>query len=445
MCCRLICLFLWLAVSAYPQAPAGPPSFPAEDREGLKLSPNPSIRYAWKRKVFWKLSPGGPTGFYGKSPLPTPAERTAMNGTLTALAGLLQATPTGSEGEGFWVLDSRTLGGVDVLDLPVAFPVGRIPHQFSAGYFPFYHQDGLQGGQWKLSQRGETESVYFYFNRLPRAIGQTVIAKEAASGGKNEVEFYLRPRVTGRWQGLPLYEGQVLLVARAGRDPWVGVPLDRALQAAMPLYAQDRKTAEDRLAGLKKANEEVQAPAYEQKMWEQFERNNGPLKTSRPSNYEARKSSMTREIAYNRKTAAEKANPPRDASGSWYWNPLEAHEAALKLLAGAGSGKMACFAELSGDKKEGRYAVRGDLLAVGSAPGCREVVTTNWDYLDPKLARTAAQILTVVDFGRCAKLEGDKLVSLPVRSWDAPPQGCVQHAQMWRELDWAKVAALVMP
>jgi hypothetical protein len=451
--CFLVCLFSWLAVSALAQAQSGqaqsgPPVFAPDDKEGLKLTRNPSVRYAFKRKVFWKQSVGGNMGFYGKSPQPTPAERAAMTGTLNAMAALFQATLRGREGEGFWVNDSRTLGGVDVLDMPESFPVARVPHQFASGYFPFYHEDYLNAGTWQLSRKGETESAYFYFNRLPREIGQQVLAKEEQGGGRNPIEFYLRPRVSGRWQGLPVYEEKVLVVARAGRDPWVGVPVPRVLRAAMPLYEQDRKTAEERLAGLKKTNEELQSPAYEQRMWEQFEKNNGALKTTRPSNYEARKSSTTREIAYNRKTAAEKANPQRDANGSWYWNPVEAHEAAQRLLAslaGAGAGKTACYVEATGLKKEGRYQMRGDLVPLGSQMDCREVVTTNWDYFDPKLARTAAQILTAVDFGRCAKLEGERLVSIPVRSWDFPPQGCVQHAQMWRELDWAKLAALVVP
>jgi len=54
-------------------------------------------------------------------------------------------------------------------------------------------------------------------------------------------------------------------------------------------------------------------------------------------------------------------------------------------------------------------------------------------------------MLGIYDFGRCAKAEGDGLTSLPVRRWAVPPQGCVQHAEMWRELDWAKFAALIQP
>ena len=52
-------------------------------------------------------------------------------------------------------------------------------------------------------------------------------------------------------------------------------------------------------------------------------------------------------------------------------------------------------------------------------------------------------MLFVRQFGRCVSVANDQLVSKPVGRWDAPPQGCVQYAQMWREADWTKIAALV--
>ena len=67
------------------------------------------------------------------------------------------------------------------------------------------------------------------------------------------------------------------------------------------------------------------------------------------------------------------------------------------------------------------------------------------NYFDLTLPRTTPQILFVRDFGRCVKVAGDTLVSAPISRWDAPPQGCVQHAQMWREVDWTKIAELVTP
>lgn len=70
---------------------------------------------------------------------------------------------------------------------------------------------------------------------------------------------------------------------------------------------------------------------------------------------------------------------------------------------------------------------------------------TNWSYFDPKLPRTAPQILTVADFGRCAKLENGKIISRTIVYGLSPPQGCDQHAPMWREVDWQKIAALLAP
>ena len=90
------------------QRPVGPPSFEPGDTEGLVVSPNPRIRYAWKRKVFWSISMQPGRGTFRLIPAQTAAERTRMTATLDALAALLKATPTGTDGEGFWMKDSRT-------------------------------------------------------------------------------------------------------------------------------------------------------------------------------------------------------------------------------------------------------------------------------------------------------------------------------------------------
>lgn len=437
-----------LAMVATGQERKGPPEFAADDPEGLLVTRNATIRHAWKRKVFWKMMSGGTPGSYGGSPLPTVAEKQQMTSTLNALVALFQATPTGTNGEGFWVGQSRTLGGVDVYETPVSMPLARIPHRYEVGLFPFYHEDVFGNGAWKLSVAGETESVYFHFNRLPGRMEERIVAQEDRGPNHAPVEFYLRPVLTGRWNGLPIYGNQALVVARAERDPWAVAPLGRVLKAALPLYEKDRKAAEDRLASYRKRNEEVQAASYEQQMWERFEKENGALKSSRPSNYEARRGSLVREIAYNRQKAAMEANPGRDEKGRWYWNPIEAHEAAVGMLAALDAGTAAgpaCFAEVKGVAAEGRYSMPGTIVPEGGMAGCREIVSTNWDYFDLKLARAAPQILTVPWFGRCAKVVGGELVSEPVKYWSAPPQGCVQHARMWRELDWAQFAALVAP
>lgn len=435
----------WLAA----QRRTGPPAFEPGDAEGLVVSPNPRVRHAWKRKVFWSISTQPGRGTFKLIPAQTAAERATMTSILDRMAALLKATPTGSSGEGFWIKDSRTLDYFDPFVLPEKTPLGTFPLTFGAGYYPFRHEDIETNGTWRLSVAGETEGAYFEFNRLPEDRQATAVTTESRPGDRPPEKFYLRPRVTATWQGLPVYEDTYLLVARAGRDPWAPVPLARVLKAALGAMEKDRKTAEDRLDGYKKTLAEVMAPEWEAQKREYFEKQNGELRTSRPSNYAARQRSLENEIQVTRQRAQADANPQRDAKGTWYWSAIDAHADAVTRLAALSPDEAngpACLLDLSpAERDNGRYSLRGTIVAEASAPGCRQIVRTNWDYFDAALPRTAPQILYVVDFGRCVRVNGDELTSRPIDRWDSPPQGCVQHAKMWRELDWTALAALVTP
>ena len=449
---RRVVLGLLLLVTLVPasaQRRTGPPTFEPGDTEGLVVSPNPRIRHAWKRKVFWTISIQPGRGTFKLIPPQTVAERAQMTGTLEALSALLKATPNGSQGEGFWVKDSRVLDYFDPFVWPEKTPLGRVPLIFTASYYPLRHEDVETNGKWRLSVGGETEGAFFEFNRLPEDRQATHVASEPRPGDRPAEVFYLRPRVTATWQGLSVYEDNYLLVTRAGRDPWAPVPLARALKAAMSALEKDRKTAEDRLAGYTQKLAEVMAPEWEAQKREAFEKQNGELRTSRPSNYAARQRSLENEITVLRQEAQANAKPQKDARGQWYWSAIDAHEDAMQRLAALSPDEAngpACFVPLpSGQAGNGRYAMTGTIVAEASAPGCRQIVRTNRDYFDLSLPRTNPQILFVSDFGRCVRVAGDQLTSRPIDRWDSPPQGCVQHAQMWREVDWTKIAALVTP
>jgi hypothetical protein len=58
--------------------------------------------------------------------------------------------------------------------------------------------------------------------------------------------------------------------------------------------------------------------------------------------------------------------------------------------------------ELPANASDGRYTFKGTLVPEREAPGCRQLVQTNWAYFDTTKPRTAPQILTVPQFGRCA-------------------------------------------
>lgn len=446
-----------LGQQVHPYQPGvdAPPAFAADDTEGLVMAgPRGDGRYAHKRKVFWKVNQGAPALADRRAPAHTAAERQAMTRTLDALTGILKATPHGSQGEGYWVQDARQLDYVDVYRTPPDAPLARWPLTFDTALFPFYHEDTLRNGTWRLSVAGETQSVTFAFNRMPGTLNQPILAREPAVGDREPVEIYLKPRVSETWRNLPVYERDLLVVTRAGRDPWAPVSMGRALAATLAEYEKDRQTAENRLASLKQKHDEVRADAWEQQMRDTFEKNNGALRTTRPSNFSARLASLEHEIRVTRERASREANPQRDAEGAWYWNPVDALDAArarLAALTPAEAAAPACYVLAPPQPRPdgwrsdaGRYAAKGDIVPVGAAPGCRDIVVTNPAYFDTSLPRTAPQILTV-GFGRCAEVKDGAIVNNRRWTSNAPPHGCYRHRMMWSEADWAAIIALVVP
>ncbi|GAB4368744.1 MAG: hypothetical protein OHK0021_11840 [Bryobacter sp.] len=203
------------------------PTFGPDNPEGLVLTRNEKIRHAFQRKTFWKQVVT-PTVIPSKPPL-TAAERQQMNRALDQIIALLKATPEGSSGVGFWTNESRRLSLTNYDEFPRTYPPAKVPPAYESRLFPFYHEDSLQSnGQWRLSNKGETESVSFVFNQLPHPRYGVVIAQEEAPAVGLKIDCTLRPKLTGTWQGYPVYADSILVVTRPGRDPWAPLQLRRA-------------------------------------------------------------------------------------------------------------------------------------------------------------------------------------------------------------------------
>lgn len=437
-----------LPVFLFAQAPLANPPYDPNDPEGIVMYPNGTGRYAWKRKGTWTLfGPlANPTGTVKGVPPVTAADTQRMNATLDSLSALLRVTPEGGSPVGWFMRESRTYGYVTPYETPPGFEAARHPVIFSTGFFPFYIADTLKNGVFVPDKGGETQSVYFYFNRLPGKYKQRTVAQEPRADAA-PVEFYTRPDTRTTYAGYPVVDGEDLMIVRGGRDPWKAVPYGRALKAAMAEYEKDRLTADQRLAGLKKKEAETLTPEYEQAMRDHLEKYSGQFRTTDPKKWKGRLEGMERELAYNREKAKKEANPQRDKDGNWYWHPVDAHAGAARRLAALTpeeAAKPACFLEATGE--QGRYAIPGKILTLGSDPNCREIVTDNFAYFDPKLPRTAPQILLVRSLGRCAKVVDGRLAGPPPETGRlSPPQGCYRHVPIWEALDWPKVAALLAP
>ncbi len=437
-----------LLISALAQArsPSANPQYDLNDPEGMVRHENGWSRFAWKRKGTWTATPlHNPFGRTPGATAATPAELKQMTAALDALSALLRATPEGGDPRGYFMKESRTYEHFNFETLPPGIQGARQPVIYSTGYFPFYIADTLKNGNWVQDAGGETESVYFYFNRLPERTENTAVAKEILANGER-LEFYLRPDLSVKYMGFPVVDGQVLMITRGGRDPWAAVPYGRALKAAMGEYEKDLATAQKRLEELKQKEAGTQLPAYEKQMRDQLEKYYGSLRTSSPAKWTSRLTAMERELAYNRELARKQANPQRDGEGNWYWHPLDVHADAkrrLESMTAEEAARPAGF--LKAENEQGRYAIQGKILPTGADPRCRELAMTNYAYFDPKLPRTAPQILLVRNLGRCAKVVNGKLEGPQRRPSIFPPQGCHRHVPIWEAMDWAKVAALLAP
>lgn len=430
----------WLAPLAMAQQPG------TTDAEGSYYWPNGQGRSPLQRKGKWQLNPLVQHSA-ARPPVTaaSAAERQAMAATLERVSILLQSTPEANRLLGYWMNVPRRFFYAEAVDLPPSVRAERMPLVFEVGFFPFALEDILRNGQYVPQWSGETTPSYYWFNRLPGNLGRRAIFTEEQTSGFR-LETYLRPRVTAEFHGLPLLEGDALLITRPGRDPWVAVSYARAMRLAIPLLAKDAATAEERLAGLKKKNEEIQSPQYEAEMRAHLEKYSGAFRKTNPSKWEGRVAGMEQGLKYNREKAAREANPQPDKDGMWYWNPVNALVEAKKrvsALTAEDESAAACYLEFQGDAAQGRYALRGEIGRSGAAVGCEPLVQTNYGYFDPKAARTEPQILVIENVSRCLQYMNGQFV----RTWKPVPgqvaHGCAVHPFYWEQLDWDRLAAVV--
>jgi hypothetical protein len=100
------------------------------------------------------------------------------------------------------------------------------------------------------------------------------------------------------------------------------------------------------------------------------------------------------------------------------------------------------FAALSATEKLAPACYRQNVIdtrprarvSIAGEDRCRAVVQPNRDYFDPRLPRTALQVITVVGLKRCTDPPDPRTLT---------PLGCDTNLALIRSLDWTKVKALM--
>lgn len=417
-------------------APEGPDGIVY--KEGYTVS-----RFAVLRKG--KLNPWqfkGYPGNGGQRVTLAPAELAQVEANLKKIAALVEATPYAQSLTG-WYAD-RSAGWINTRFPEEGMPLNRLPVRAYYGFYPFHLMDikkkvnGVE--EWAPDWRQETASIHYYVNpEITGPPGSLILHKDHEDGGTTR--FYADPQPETAFHGHPVYDG-TLVIGRKGRALFRPVSLERALTHFLPLYERDRKTAEDRLAELKRKQQEVESPEFARQALEEFEKEYGRLKASSPRDYEFRLKVRNDWVARQRSEARAAANLAEgSAEGVWYWKPVRAHEEMQRLGQAGGLDRHACFERVP--DADALYSTKGYLRAAGSSASCKAVMEVNPGYWDAKLPRTAAQLITLWQVSRC--LDTSKNPPPPLPDDPVIPHGCNVHVKIWEQLDWKALEALLAP
>jgi hypothetical protein len=351
----------------------------------------------------------------------TAAEVQAFQARLQELAAIIKrapavATPIGFAGE-VW-------GNLSGYDAGPGQPVGRavpLGGAVSFGAFPLI--EFMRGGKPvnEDMKGGETELLLFVVNELDGHVyGGTGKPVEWSSADLNA---FVEPAAGAAVAGLPRI-GDVFVVRKNAKPLWVPFPLAEALQ---PIAASRREIFESRRDN------------YAKEVAEFTEWKTPAKRAARRAGWQAAAKSMPKGgaefIANMEKTDVqlEAAQTARLAPGGPEEKNVRAAEGELKevdgivaALSAEGRRAPSCY-----DRSASRLADKFRAHA-GAAASCRPLVQPNVDYFDPKLPRTAPQVVMIDMFARCLRADSVKATR---------PGGCVTNRALVNSMDWDAVRA----
>ncbi|QOY90322.1 hypothetical protein [Paludibaculum fermentans] len=405
---------LWLAIVGVPAGLAGS-----------------DIRYLPDKPGFWQ--PLRYLGEHGAGA--TAAEAQQITANLKAIQAVLMATPIGTNPVGFYYLPAPMWTSTR----------GNRPILQGLGIYPLTFVEFLRNGVWTLDMHGETASMEYSLNLLSdiERVSSKVFDETGPDGVQHPI--YTAPPKAGSLGGFPIY-GDTLFIARPGREFFVPISVQRALKAAMVVYATNRDAAERELVERKKRNLEFksgEADDYEQKELAKFEKQWGYLRSSDVKDYEEHKRQWMAPVLRQRQEHEAAAAPPvrGNRDSEWYFNAIDGYANAQKRLASLSAEEAsapACYQPLD---LRLPYAMRGEVHRSTGDPACLPLVVTNPNYYDRTLPRTAPQLMTVTSITRCVKPSGDTFVA---PSGPISAGGCAVHARMWQQVNWQGLADILV-
>ena len=350
----------------------------------------------------------------------TAAEVQAFQARLQELGAIVKRAPAVSPPIGF---AAELWGHLDGYG-PVApgQPAGRsVPLAGGLGFGAFPLIEFERGGKMVNEdlKGGETELLQFAVNQIDGHIYGT---SRPQGWGDAQLDAFVEPESGPAAAGLPRI-GDVFVVRKNMKPLWVPFPIADALQ---PIAASLRTTYESRRDNYAKQVAEFTA-------W----------KT--PAARAARKAEWKKSAALMGAQGAEflanmeKTDPQIEAENTKRLGPSGPEEKGVREAERELQEVDGILAGLSPDEKRAPscYDARATALSTrfrlktGAPASCRALVRPNWDYFDPKLPRSAPQVVMLDAYTRCLRPDSRSTLR----------GGCVINRALVDSMDWDAVRA----
>jgi len=353
----------------------------------------------------------------------TAAEVKAYEATLQSLAAIVKRAPAVATPIGF---AAELWGNLDGYGPPVeGQPAGKsVPLAGSLSFAAFPLVEFTRNGRLvnEDMKGGETETLGFSVNSIDASMCSTLRPAEWSGA---EVEGFLAPVMGAPVSGMARV-GDVLVVKNNPKALWIPVTLADAWQPVVTRlteqFEHDRSVYEKQKADFA----QWQTPAKRAERhagWEEAAKSmpNGAAFVTNMEKSDAQIESDTR--------ARLAPGGSEERSVKTAERALQEVQAAVSALSPADRSAASCYAS-------GASALAQKFRGVDQGGrGCQPIVKPNWGYFDPKLPRSAVQVLMVTRFERC----------LNARPSSEPERrgGCVVNRQLIESMDWAAVRALM--
>jgi hypothetical protein len=354
----------------------------------------------------------------------TAAEVKAFEGRLQELAVIVKRAPAVSTPIGFAAELWGSLSSYDVDPAPGQPPGRAVPlgGLLSFGAFPLIEYE--RGGRLvnEDMKGGETELLQFVVNQLDSSVyGGT----RPSGWGAASIDAFVEPQAGAAVAGLARV-GDAFIVRKNPKPLWVPFPLADALQ---PIATERREAFEHKRDVYAKEVAEFtewKTPAKRSARREEWKKGAASMPAAQGAEFIANMEKSDPQI--------EAANEARLRPGGTEDKAVREAERELQEVDGivAALSPDARRGPSCYDQRAGRLADRFRALQ-GAPASCRPLVRPNADYFDPKLPRSAPQVLMLATtFTRCLRPEVAKSTSRG---------GCVINRQLIDSMDWEAVRA----